>query len=215
MIGLLPDGGSLMTGDGDGSVTRWFDGLRAGEPEAARRLWGRYFDDLVRLARARLRDAPRGASDEEDAALSAFDSLCRGTAAGRFPRLDDRRDLWRVLVTITARKAADLIERERRARRGGGRVLSEAALAGAALESDGLLDQIPGGGPSPEMAALVAEEYRRLFGVLPDGSLRLVALMRLEGYADAEIAASLDCGLRSVERKLGTIRKLWEAEVGP
>jgi DNA-directed RNA polymerase specialized sigma24 family protein len=204
-----------MSSDGEGSVTRWFDGLRAVDPEAARRLWGRYFADLVRLARARLRSAPRGASDEEDAAPSAFDSLCRGTAAGRFLRLDDRRDLWRVLVTITARKAADLIEHERRARRGGGRVLSEAALAGAALEAGGVLDRLPGRGPSPEMAAMVVEGYRRLFGVLPDGSLRLVALMRPDGYADAEIAASLDCGLRSVERKPGTIRKLWAAEVGP
>src|SRR4051812_27208208 len=116
-----------MASDGEGSVTRWFDGLRAGDPEAARQLWGHYFAPLVRLPRARLRDAPRGGSDEEDAALSAFDSLCRGTAAGRFPRLDDRRDLWRVLVTITARKAADRIEHEGRARRGGGRGLSEAA----------------------------------------------------------------------------------------
>src|SRR4051794_34840945 len=117
-----------MTINGEGSVTRWLGGLRAGDPEAARQLWGHYFDDLVRLARGRLRDAPRSVADEEDAALGAFDSLCRGTAAGRFPRLDDRQDLWRVLVTITARKAADLVEHERRARRGGGRVLSEATL---------------------------------------------------------------------------------------
>src|SRR5437868_6100048 len=126
-----------MASGGEGSVTRWIGGLKEGDPEAARRLWQRYFDDLVRLARARLRDAPRGAADEEDAALSAFDSLCRGAAAVRFPRLDDREDLWRVLVTITARKAADLIQHERRRKRGGGRVLAEAALAGAALESEG------------------------------------------------------------------------------
>jgi hypothetical protein len=104
----LDAGEATMMCDGGGSVTRWVGGIKAGDPEAARRLWERYFAELVRLARARLRDAPRAAADEEDAALSAFDSLCRGAEQGRFPHLDDRADLWRVLVTITARKAADL-----------------------------------------------------------------------------------------------------------
>ena len=109
----------------------WVGGLKAGDPEAIRRIWERYFADLVRLARSRLRDIPRGAADEEDAALSAFDSLCRGAERGCFPRLDDRENLWRVLVTITARKAADLVQLERRLKRGGGRVRSEADLAAA------------------------------------------------------------------------------------
>src|SRR4051812_10311299 len=33
--------------------------------EAARRLWDRYFDQLVHLAHTRLRTAPRGLADEE------------------------------------------------------------------------------------------------------------------------------------------------------
>ena len=87
-------------------------------------------------------------------------------------------------------------------KRGGGRVIAEAVLAAEALHADGELDQAPGRDPSPEMAALVVDEYRRLFGALPDESLRLVALLRLEGYTDEEIAASLGCGLRTVQRKL-------------
>jgi RNA polymerase sigma factor (sigma-70 family) len=199
----------MTSGDG-GSVTRWVGGLKAGDPEATRQLWERYFADLVRLARARLRDAPRAAADEEDAALSAFDSLCRGAEQGRFPRLDDRADLWRVLVTVTARKAADMIQHERRLKRGGGRVRTEADLAAAALEAGGV-GQAPAHEPSPEMAALVADECRRLFDILPDESLRQVARLRLEGYSDREIAASLGCGLSTVERRLRTIRGLWSA----
>jgi DNA-directed RNA polymerase specialized sigma24 family protein len=201
---------AAMTSDGGGSVTRWVGGLKAGDPEATRRLWGRYFADLVRLARARLRDAPRAAADEEDAALSAFDSLCRGAEQGRFPRLDDRADLWRVLVTITARKAADLVRSERRLKRGGGHVRTEADLAAAALEAGGLA-QAPARQPSPELAALVADECGRLFDALPDESLRQVAQLRLEGYTDQEIAAKLNCGLSTVERRLRTIRTVWTA----
>ena len=68
---------------------------------------------------------PRVAADEEDVALSAFDSFCRGAQRGRFPQLDDRDNLWRLLVVITSRKAVDLAQHEgppevrRRRARGG------------------------------------------------------------------------------------------------
>jgi len=195
--------------DQEGSVTFLIKALKTGDPDAARQLWGRYFANLVRLARVRLHDTPRAAADEEDVALNAFYSLCRGAEGGRFPRLDNREDLWRVLLMITARKASNLIQHERRLKRGGGRVIAEAVLAAEALHADGELDQAPGRDPSPEMAALVVDEYRRLFGALPDESLRLVALLRLERYTDEEIAASLGCGLRTVQRKLQIIRTIW------
>src|SRR5262249_35153126 len=91
-----------------GSVTLWLEQLKRGNPAAAQPLWDAYFARLVALARARLRAAPRAAADEEDVALSAFDSFCRGAEAGRFPRLDDRDDLWQVLFVITTRKAIGL-----------------------------------------------------------------------------------------------------------
>src|SRR5919198_391675 len=104
----------------EGSVTRWLGPLLAGDPAAAQQLWERYFRRLVGLARTKLRGAPRRAADEEDVALSAFDSFCRHAERGRFPQLDDRHDLWRLLVTITARKALYLIRDEHRLKRGGG-----------------------------------------------------------------------------------------------
>jgi DNA-directed RNA polymerase specialized sigma24 family protein len=199
-----------MKPEGGGSVTRWVGGLKAGDPEATRQIWERYFADLVRLARARLRDLPRAAADEEDAALSAFDSFCRGAEHGRFPRLDDRQDLWRVLVTITARKAADLVQLEHRLKRGGGHVRTEADLAAAALEAGGI-GQVPANNPSPELAVMMAEECQRLFDLLPDESLRQVAALKLEGHTDQEVAKQLGCGLSTVERRLKTIRTIWAA----
>src|SRR5262245_37415657 len=124
---IIPEGSTMSTDD-HGSVTRWLGGAKAGGDTAARELWRRYFESLVRLARARLRASPRTAEDEEDVALSAFDSFLAGAARGRFPRLDDRHDLWRILVTITTRKALDQVNRQRRRKRGGGRVVVESAL---------------------------------------------------------------------------------------
>src|SRR5215212_3505935 len=107
------------------SVTLWIGRLKAGEREATRHLWERYFHRLVGLARARLRGAAWRVADEEDVALSAFDSFIRGAEEGRFPRLDDRDDLWKLLLTITVRKAADLRQARGRLKRGGGRVRGE------------------------------------------------------------------------------------------
>ncbi len=84
-----------MTCEHEDSVTVWLTSLKDGDAEAAQKLWSRYFEALVRLARDRLRGAPKAVADEEDAALSAFDSFVRGAARGRYPRLDDREDLWR------------------------------------------------------------------------------------------------------------------------
>ena len=197
----------------DGSVTHWLGALKAGDAAAAQHLWERYFDRLVRLARAKLGAMPRGAADEEDVALSAFHSFCQGAARGRFPRLDDRDNLWRLLVTITARKALDQVRRQARQKRGGGRVLVGSAQSGGEDDTDGAgLEQVVGQEPTPQFAAMVADECRRLLAALGDETLRRVALLRMEGCSDEEIAARVDCSLRTVSRKLALIRKAWLRE---
>jgi DNA-directed RNA polymerase specialized sigma24 family protein len=134
-------------------VAHWLGERKSGNPEAAQRLWDCYFQRLVELAHAKLRAMHVGtaASDEEDAALSVFDSFCAGMARGRFPQLSDRDDLWRLLVTITRRKALDQAERQRRQKRGGGRLRNEADLVDT--RGDGpasALEQVVGAGPTPE-----------------------------------------------------------------
>jgi DNA-directed RNA polymerase specialized sigma24 family protein len=194
----------------EGSVTRWIGPLRRGDEEAAQRVWAAYFGRLVDLARARLRGAPRRAADEEDVALSAFDSFCRGAARGRFPRLDDRDDLWQLLVVITVRKAIDLTRREGRQRRGAGRVTGLADLGGPEV------DAVVGSEPSPELAAQVADECRRRLAMLGNETLRSIALWKMEGFTNDEIAAKLGCVRFTVVRKLQAIRRAWsEDEEGP
>src|SRR5262245_21631182 len=116
----------------DESVSQWIDRLRGGDAAAAQQLWERYLQRLGGLARKKPQGLTRRSADEEDVALSAFDSFCRGAGDGRFPQLLDRDNLWRLLVTITARKAYQLVLREGRQKRGGNAVLDEAALAGPA-----------------------------------------------------------------------------------
>jgi RNA polymerase sigma factor (sigma-70 family) len=195
----------------EGSVTRWIGELKAGGDSAAQHLWERYFHRLVHLARARLRAARQAGAieDEEDAALSAFDSFCRGAAAGRFPRLADRDDLWRLLVVITVRKALTQLHRQRAQKRGGGRLAGESALIGRDAAEGGGLDRLAADEPSPELAAEVVEQYRRLRDGLRTEDLRQVLDLRLEGYTREEIAERLGCAERTVKRKLDLIRETW------
>jgi DNA-directed RNA polymerase specialized sigma24 family protein len=191
-----------MQPDGPGSVTRCLFDLQAGDQSSARLLWDRYSRRLMGLARARLGALRRsGEADEEDVVLSAFDSFCAGTAEGRFPDLEGRDDLWRLLVVITSRKAAAQARRQARQKRGGGRV----------LEEDGVLDGVVGREPSPEFAVLVDEECRILLEALGDDVLRLVAIRRMEGYTSDEIAEQLGCARRTVARRLDLIRQIWSA----
>src|SRR5262245_49553934 len=102
------------------SVSQWIVQLKEGDERAAQRLWQRYIGQLVRLARANLGRTPRRAADEEDLANSAFAGCFRGIKADRFPRMNDRDDLWQVLVVLTERKAIDFRRHEMAAKRGGG-----------------------------------------------------------------------------------------------
>src|SRR5580693_5811756 len=146
-----------MPGDGEsnGSITGWIAGVKAGDLAAAQPLWERYFARMVDLARARLRASGRrghdAGSDEEDAALSAFDSLCAGLARGQFPQLGDRDDLWRLLVVITTRKVQAQARRGFRQKRGGGLVRPASELANPA-DGDG------GGNDDDVLAQAVGSE---------------------------------------------------------
>jgi DNA-directed RNA polymerase specialized sigma24 family protein len=201
----------MPEGDG-GSVTRWIGGLKGGDPAAAQSLWARYFDRLVRLARKRLACRPGGVEDEEDAALSAFDSFCAGLARGQFAELADRDDLWKLLVVITARKASAQADRRRALKRGGNWTRVDPAHAGlgdASQAGDGVLAELVAREPTPEFAAMVAEETRRLLGRLEDEQLRRIALDRMEGYTTDEIGERLGCARRTVARRLELIRQIW------
>jgi DNA-directed RNA polymerase specialized sigma24 family protein len=183
--------------DPDGSITRWIGQLKRGEQGAAPPLWEAYFHRLVALARQHLRGSPRGAADEEDVALAAFDSFYRRAERGQFPNLDNRDDLWHLISVITVRKAIDLRRREARQPRLGERNL----------------ERLLGSEPTPELAAMVADECRRLLDLVAgEQDLLEVALWKMEGQTNAAIAARLGCVECTVSRKLRRIRDLWTRE---
>ena len=158
-------------------------------------------------------------SDEEDVALSAINSVCEGIQKGRYPQLGDRDDLWKLLVCVARLKTIDQRKRQRRLKRGGGHVLAEADLA-ADLDTHCPLDQIDTttliyqtvqDEPTPEFAAIVAEEYALRLDSLGDPELRRVAELKLAGYSNQEIAHEIGHSLRTTTLRITKIRKIWEA----
>jgi len=199
----------------DDGPTQWIEQLAQGDEEAAQRIWERYYEQLVRVARRKLRAAARRMADEEDAVLSAFDSFCRGAAEGRFPMLSDRDGLWKLLVTITSRKAVAQMRHGHRLKRGGGAVRGESAFVERSVSHRPKgLESVAAPEPTPEFAVLIAEQCEALLDELRDDSLRRVAVMKMEGYSNREIARSLECSLATVERKLARIRDKWESGLG-
>jgi RNA polymerase sigma factor (sigma-70 family) len=185
-----------------GSVTTWLDALKAQQGDAAQELWNRYFALLVRVARQHLKGLSRD-TDEEDIALSALKSAMLGVQNNRFPELTDRTGLWPLLVTITTRKAVNEIKRQRTKKRDR-----------SAEEPVADVQQLLGSDPSPDFALQLAETIQNLVRSLGDDTLKTIALRKLEGYDNEDIANELGVSTRTVVRKLARIRQEWDQGEG-
>lgn len=201
-----------------GSVTQWLEAVEQGDELAAQQLWERYYSSLLWLAKSKLAGISGRGFDEQDVVLNAFEAFYRGLQAGRFPQINDRHGLWRLMISLTARKAIDGIRRERRQKRGGGQVVTEAdwpAVSGDTPHQQ--LVNLVGPEPTPEFAVMLAEDLQRRLDGLPKAEFRDICFWKMEGWTNEEIAEKLDCTTRTVERKLELIRKHWQetsADVG-
>jgi DNA-directed RNA polymerase specialized sigma24 family protein len=193
------------------SVTEWLNKLKAGSPEASQKLWERYVEQVVRIANRRLGSLPCRAADEQDIAQEAFASFFRCTKEGRFARLDDRNDLWQVLIMLTDRKAKQHVRRELAGKRGAGHVRGESALRGDCegdtITGAGGFGNVAGFEPSPDSVESIIGLLERSLQRLPSEELRPIMLDKLMGYSDREIATQRAMSLRSIERKLQIIRQ--------
>ena len=206
-----------MSAEDPGSITRWFKGLREGEPAAVEAIWHRYYQRVLAVARRRLRGGPHQAvGEDEDVALSAFNGLAAGAAQGRFERLNDRADLWQILAAITVKKAINRRRWYDRRKRSGRRANGDGSKAAGRpgregpLDPEDLLARVVSKEPIPELAVMMREQLEHLLDALGDPTLRRIAEWRMQGASNAEIALRLGRAVRTVERKVELIRLIWE-----
>ena len=189
------------------SVTVLLSQLKQGSGDAATDLWRRYFERMAVVAKKWLLDSPRRIADEEDVAVDVFYSLCDGVKNGRFDQLDDRDDLWKLLVVMTRHKALNQL-RHQTAKKRGGRLVRGESVFKVDLQNIGL-DVLIGDDPTPDSMAEMQEEQNRLLDLLVDDSHRRVAQHRLQGFSIEETANKIGISSRSVKRKLALVRETW------
>jgi RNA polymerase sigma factor (sigma-70 family) len=195
------------------SLSAWYANLREGDNRAIELLWNFFFEKMVRVARRKMDGSKRAARDEEDIAASAFKSFCNGLRNDRFQAADSATKLWPLLASLTINKAIDYIRAENRQKRGGtGNVLSNKAFTDARA----ILEELVAAEPTAEMQAVATESFNSLLEALDatgDSDLRLVTILCVEGNSSSDIASQLGCNIRTVQRKIKTIRAIWESTI--
>ena len=183
------------------SVSQWIEGVKLGSEDSRQEIWNRYYSRLVGLLRSQLNQNERRTSDEEDIASSAFFEIFRAMDEGRLESVDDRDGLWRVLVVIADQKMIDQRRYLGRAKRGGGQVRGHSAFMVADTDQ---FDQIPD--PSPDFVEQFQMALSESLGTLRQ-DLRKIAVWKMAGHTNLEIAQFLGCVEESVRRKVLLIRE--------
>ena len=169
----MPDSTESNRGDrgNEGSISRVIRNMQDGDESEFSLLWDRFYTRLTFLVRKRLHHQLRTVADEEDVALESLLELFRGLLEGKYPALDNRESLWRLLVTVSSRNVLDEVNREKRLKRGGGRVLHESAFDGQREDAPSLFDRMPSSIKAPDVQLMITERCTQMLESLSDLSL--------------------------------------------
>ena len=181
--------------DQENAEPRLTERLREGDAGAAEEIVARYARKLAVLAERRLSRRVAARVGGEDVVQSVFRTFFRRCAGGEF-RIDGSADLWRLLVTITIRKARALARRHTAGRRD----------VGAEAAGDGALEYALADEPGPAEAAALVDQIDALLRDVPPWYARLLDL-RLQGRTVAEAAAELNVSRQTVYRALDLLRQ--------
>lgn len=196
------------SGDQDRSVTIALANYKQGDLKAAEEIWQRFFHRVCGLAKKKLGDVRKRVVDEEDIAQSAMHALYQGIQDNRFERLENRDDLWQLLVMLTSRKAA-LVWRKQGRRKEAGESVFAGSDETAAAGLQAIIDAKP---TQPYVDQLCESCDERLSTLEP--KLREVAVLKLQGFTNEEISEQVDRSVKSVERYLKMIRLQWMQDGG-
>ncbi len=193
-----------------GSVTIALANLGAPDPhvrnDAAQRLWDRFAPRLCALVRSRLNARIRAREDENDIVQNLFLGFFASQQRERYS-LKDREEFWRLMVRMTLCKVANAVHHHQRARRDVRR--EQAAAHPSGTPEDGIgpsAAMLPSRGLSAEAEVISRLELERILNRLDEGQRRILA-WKLEGFTNAQIGRKIQRTERTVELKLGLIRR--------
>ena len=197
-----------MSDSQPGSVTRALNELNSpsqGE-QAVLFLWERYFNRLCGFIEGQLYARHKRITSADEVASDAFLALLDGVKHNRFHSVRNRDELWQMLTLIGARRSTNVRVKHSRQKNGGGKLQGESVFGSGGMEN--LADFIQRD-LSPTDYVELKEMIEDLLRQLPNQQVRQIALMRMSGYSNAEIAEKIGRVERTVELKLKLIRSIW------
>lgn len=191
----------------DTPVSSWLSTLGNDQKDAVQEIWDEFYEKLIRYAQTRVSTFPTATLDAEDIVLSVFESVWAASQRGRFDSVQNRDELWWLLIAMTQRKAVSHIRRETAQKR-----TSPEGKLPVSINSIENFQAYVSTDQSPEYFAIMEEEYQRILNKLSDDVLKKIAVYKIQGYTHEEISDLLEISPATVTRKVRLIRKAWSHE---
>ena len=173
---------------------RLMGGVRAGDQDAARALYARYGQHVLRVVRRKLAMRLRAQYDSEDflqSVMASFFAIPEGTT------FDGPEQLIDFLATMAHNKVADAARRRLGTKK-------HNLNRETSLDSGGPPVAAPGATPSQEVIA--NERWEQLVQTTPP-ALREVLLLRREGLTYEEISARTGLHVKAIQRRLDRLKR--------
>ena len=187
-----------------GSVSHWLRELKAGDSSAVDAIWQRYYQRVVEFAIRKMKINPDLAVDGEDIAQIAMHGFWLNVSSGRYPNLDDREQLWDLLVVFTLNRIRKHLRACNTFKRSG-----PPADHLKFNRTQAIIDLKTPEAPTI-MADMVTYWLERLDREDPSGQLKQIAVWSMEDISGSEIARILKKRKSFVLQRIRLIRLLWE-----
>jgi RNA polymerase sigma-70 factor (ECF subfamily) len=177
---------------------------RAGNEQAAKKLFDCYVDRLLALARRRISQRLAGRVDPEDVVQSVFRTFFHRAKEGQFS-IADQDELCKLLVSITVHKTLRQVAFHQAGKRNMNQEMGQGQQPEERLQA--LLDREPG----PEEAVTFLDQLEHFMNRLRPQE-RQILEMRMQGFSNDEISAKLGIYDRKIRRAVERVRALAEQE---
>jgi len=187
-----------------GSVSNWLKELKTGDQNAVEAIWNRYYQRVVEFAIRKMKINPDRAIDGEDIAQLTMHRFCLNATSGNYPDLDDRQQLWDLLVVYTLNRIRKHLRECNRTKRSGmHRVVFE-------FKRSQVLQDLRSPEAPTIMADMVQSWLDRLDREDPSGQLKQIAIWSMEDISGSEIARIMKKRKSAILQQIRLIRLLWE-----
>jgi RNA polymerase sigma factor (sigma-70 family) len=174
--------------------------IQAGSESAAKELFDKYCERLMRTAKRRIGQRMASRFDPEDVIQSAFRTFFKRVKNDEFT-FEQEEDLFKLLVRLTVRKTLRQVVHHKAAKRSTDKEHTDSS------EDSHLLSQLSGAEPTPDMEVTLLDEFEKLMNSL-NPQERQVVEMKLQGFSTVEIAEKLGSYDRKIRRILERVETI-------